>query len=279
MKITLSTFGIFVLLVTSSVVIGKITFKRKINNEVKEIFENSQKAKAEIITQADIKGLPEPVQKYLRYTQVIGKKEIRTVRLKQKGMFRRNVDQKWMPLKAQEYYTINPPAFIWYGNVKVTPLFSITARDRYFEGKGNMIIKLLSLLKVADAKGKEIDEASLIRYLNEIMWFPTAYLNSNIRWESIDDNSAKATISDRGLTVSAILYFNENGEMTNFVAERLCSVTGKKEKWSTPISEYEEIKGIRIPTKGEAIWHLSSGDFSYFKLDSIDVGYNNTSIY
>jgi hypothetical protein len=75
--------------------------------------------------------------------------------------------------------------------MKPAPLFSITGRDMYYEGKGNMYIKLMSLVTVADARGAEIDQGVLLRYLNEIMWFPGAALSDYIQWEVIGNNSTK----------------------------------------------------------------------------------------
>ena len=146
----------------------------------------------------------------------------------------------------------------------------------YREGKGNMLIKLLSLFTIADAKGKEMDQGTLLRYLNEMMWFPTAYLNDNIQWEAVDSNSAKVTMSDHENTVSAVLHFNKKGEIKNFVAERYREVKGQffMDTWSTPNHEYKEINGIWIPAKGEGVWNLESGDFSYIQLEIIDIEYN-----
>ncbi len=126
-----------------------------------------------------------------------------------------------------------------------------------------------------------MDQGTLLRYLNEMMWFPTAYLDDYIQWESIDSHSARATITVEGLSAFAILYFNERGEMTDFVAERYMSVGDEYslETWSTPIEEYREMNGIMVPTKGEALWKLSSGDFSYIKLEIIDIEYDNPSAY
>lgn len=281
MKIVLIIFGIIIVLVASSITIGNITFRRKVKNEVAELFKNSKEIETEIVTEADIDGLPEPVQRYLRYTQIIGKEKIRTVRLKQKGGFRIKEDQKWMPYEARQYYTTDSPALIWFASIKMVPFLSLKVRDKYYEGKGNMFVKLLSLIKIVDASGYEIDQGTLLRYLNEIMWFPTAYLNDYIQWEPIDSASAKATMSYKGVTASAVLYFNEKGEMTNFVAERYRTVDGgyELETWSTPISEYKEMNDIMTPIKGEGVWNLSSGDFSYIRLEISDIEYNIPSIY
>ena len=278
-KIVIVALGSIIILAASSVAIGNAIFKRKVNNEVAELFSKSKEAGSEVITEEDIRGLPEPVQRYLRYTGVIGEEQIKAVRLKQKGFFRQGA-RPWMPFEAEQYYTTDPPAFIWTVSMKAYPLLSIKGRDMYFEGKGNMLIKLPPVT-IADARGYEIDQGTLLRYLNEIMWFPTAYLSDYIHWESIDSNSAKATMSYQGVTSSAILYFNEKGEMTDFVAQRYMDVDGKYalETWSTPITEYGEINGIRLPIKGEGVWKLSSGDFSYIRLEITDIEYNNTSLY
>lgn len=281
MKIVLIVLGIIIVLIASSISISNVIFKRKINNEVEELFKKSKKITPEFVTEEDIEGLPEPVQRYLRYTQIIGKEKIRTVRLKQKGFIRTKEDQKWMPFDAEQYFTIDSPAFIWFATIKPAPFLSIKARDKFYEGKGNMLIKLLAFIKIADASGYEVDQSTLVRYLNEAVWFPTAYLNDYIQWEPIDSNSAKAAISYRGVTASAIFYFNEKGELTNIVAERYMDIDGQfvMETWSTPIKEYKEIKGIMIPVKGEAVWNLDSGDFSYVRLEITDIEYNNPSIY
>lgn len=282
-KIILIILGVIIVLIASFITIGNAIFKRKVNSEVEKLFRERKDVEPKVVTEEDIKGLPEPVQRYLRYSQIIGKEKIGTVRLKQKGLFRMKEGQKWMSLDAEQYYTTDPPAYIWCGSIEPFPLVSVKARDTFHEGKGNMLIKLLGLVKVADASGPEMDQGTLVRYLNEIMWFPTAYLNDNIQWEPINSDSAKATISVNGLTASAVFYFNENGGLKNFIAERYGDEDGKQvlRTWSTPILEYKEINGIRIPSKGEAIYHLSSGDFKYIEVEitDIELGLNNISVF
>jgi hypothetical protein len=234
-----------------------------------------------VITREDIQDLPEPVQKYLEYSGVIGKERIATVRLKQKGFFRQKEEQPWMPFTAEQYYTTIPPAFIWTVDMKMFPLLSVKGRDMYGQGQGNMLIKMPPFIKIAEASGDEMNQGSLARYLNEMMWFPTAYLNEYIQWEQIDSTSAKATMVYQGVTASAILYFNDKGELTDFVAQRYMTKDSKYslETWATPIQEYREINGVRLPVKGEGKWKLDSGDFSYIRLEITDIEYNNASLY
>jgi hypothetical protein len=63
-----------------------------------------------------------------------------------------------MPISGEEYFTLQNPGFIWFASVRPFPLFSISARDIYLEGKGNMLIKLLSIYTMGDSKGEEMDQ-------------------------------------------------------------------------------------------------------------------------
>ncbi|MGH7492831.1 MAG: DUF6920 family protein [bacterium] len=101
------------------------------------------------------------------------------------------------------------------------------------------------------------------------------------KWEAVDENSAQATMGYKGVAASAIFQFNAKGELTNMIAERYRTV-GKRfelDKWSTPVTAYRESNGLIIPIKGEGVWNLSTGDFSYIKLEITDIEYNHASVY
>jgi hypothetical protein len=158
----------------------------------------------------------------------------------------------------------------------------VTGRDRYYEGKGNMLIKLASVVTVADGKGDEINQGTLLRFLNEVMWFPSAVLNNYIYWEEIDNNSARATMNYGEVTASAVFYFDQNGALVNMTADRYADMGDGKfslEKWATPITGYKRINNILIPYKGTGKWHFKNGDFEYIKLEITDIEYNNPSLY
>lgn len=282
LKIIVILVGVVLLVAIIVVVIGKITFKQQVNSEIAKMFANRQQTPSEIITEADLVHLPEPVQRYLRFAGVIGKEKVQTVRLKQKGFIRLAPDQPWRPIEAEEYYTVNPPAFVWYANMQLAPGITVDGRDMYRQGQGHMLMKPLSLFAVVDAQGEAMDQGALMRYFNEIMWFPTAYLSDSIEWESIDDRSARATMTADGQSVSAVFHFDEQDQLVDFVAERYRTQpdgTYQMETWSTPVYAYREFNEFRLPTEGSAIWKLDSGDFEYIRLELTEIEYNNPSIY
>ena len=169
--------------------------------------------------------------------------------LKQKGSFRTKEGQKWLPLVAEQYYTVQPPAFLWHGVIKQNPLLSISARDRFSDGHGSLLVKLLCLVTLVDARGPEADQGELLRYLSEIVWFPTAWLADYIEWQAIDAQSARATIQHRGVTASAVLFFNGQDQLMRMIAQRYRLVNGKcvLEQWETLGGEYKEVNGMYIP--------------------------------
>ncbi len=110
--------------------------------------------------------------------------------------------------------------------------------------------------------------------------FPSAFLNDYIKWEAIDDNSAKATISYKGTTASAIFRFNQKGEIIRITAKRYREVNGKfvLEDWEGRILEYKMFNDIIIPNKVNIIWKLDTGDFCYDKVEIIDIEYNKSTL-
>jgi len=260
--------------------IAKFLFNQNVEKEIEEFFSKVEN-KDEIVTKTDISELPQNVQKWLEYSGIIGKEKITVVRLKQKADMRLEKDKPWMPVQAEQYFTLDEPGFIWKANIKAAPLIHITGRDKYENGKGNMLIKVLSIFTVADSQGKEIDQGTLLRYLAETMWFPTAALNEYLTWEEIDADNAKATMTYGEIMASGIFTFNDRGEVINFEAERYGEFDGETrlETWSIPVRDYKEFEGIRIPTKGAVTWKLDTGDFNWFNFEVTEVEYNKPMPY
>lgn len=219
------------------------------------------------ITASALQRLPEVMQRYLRLVQVPGKTAIKTVHLKQRGSFRMKAEQPWLPMIAEQTYMIEPLSFAWHGIIKLIPLISVSAWDRFADGHGGLRVKLLSLFQLVDAHGPETDLGELQRYLSEIIWFPTAWLSEAIQWQAIDDHSVQATLQYSDLAASLILSFNDRDELIQMNGERYMLVDGKPvlAHWETHGGDYREVHGLRIPFQAEALWKLSSGDFSYFR--------------
>jgi Family of unknown function (DUF6544) len=243
---------------------GRAAFRRVVQRDVQMLLAGSSAGEAGFVSEAMLDGLPEPVQRYLRYSGVIGKPFVRTVHLRQKGRMHLASGTPWVPVKAEQWYSVRTPGFVWYATLHIGPIPIVRARDIYRTGAGHMLIKAASLITVADAKGKEIDQGEMVRYLSEMIWFPSAFLEDNVSFEAIDARSARVTLTDCGRTASGTLFFDADGRLTEFVAQRYAG--SNLETWSVSITAYEEFEELKLPVSGKAVWKLADGDQEYIEI-------------
>lgn len=227
-----------------------------------------------IVTDAAVEALPAPIRRFLRKAGVVGEPIPTVVRLKQKGRMRGSPAAAWMPFEADQVYSIDPPRFVWRANFPSRSLPLVFGRDFYRDGDSGITMKALGVWPVADLRGGELGEAGLMRFLNEMMWFPAAYLGANVSWKALDDRSAEVSISDHGLTATAVVLFDENDDLVNFRALRYNTDTLSLEAWETPISRHGPLAGLSaLPLQGQAVWKLPDGDFAYIELDIAELSY------
>jgi len=255
--------------------VGSYRFNQAVKREVQALYENVEN-KHQVVSEEELEGLPDPVQTWLRKAQVLGRERIVSVRAVQDVHLRLEPDKPWMPAQAEQYFRTGEPGFIWKAKIKAAPLFYIAGRDKYIDGHGNMLIKVMSLFPIADATGPEIDQGTLLRYLAEIIWFPTAALCDYINWEQIDATSAQATMDYQGVTASGIFTFDDQTGLIRFEAERYRESGGKYrlEPWLVEAGDFKEFGGFVLPSRGRIIWKPVTGDFEWYRVTVKEIEYN-----
>ena len=237
---------------------------------------NPETSSGRLVTAEMLCNLPEAVQRYMRYTGVLGKPWSDTVRIRYAGRFRMAADKPWMPIRADQFCTTSPPAFHWKAHFKMAGLWLMTGDDTYKAGHGHMFGKVAGLLTVVDFRGDELDQGTMLRYLNEMTWFPIAFLGDNITWHAVDDRSADVTFTDCGKSVSACMFFDDAGRLTDFVAQRCRENKGSftLDTGSTPMTKFGVLGGLTLPVRGQAVWRLPGGDLPYADLELSEIEYN-----
>lgn len=251
------------------------SWDRHIGSEV-TLLQASAAPMGQVVTEQMLDALPEAGQRYLRQSGVVGTPIPSRVRLRQEGRIRRSADAAWMSFDAEQYYTTNPPGFVWRAWLPSAGFPVVMGRDVYLRGDSNISMRAFGMVAVADQRGPDMAAAGLMRYLNEMMWFPASYLGDNISWAELDANSARVTITDRGLQASAVLHFDDDGRLINFIADRFNTETGRIETWETPISRYGRWGGLDVPSEGQAVWvRPESGDrFTYIEIRITEIAYD-----
>ena len=268
-------YGTIVNLVVLIVVIyaaAVMFFNRGIEQDVASLQSRALKAD-NVITQEMLDHLPRNVQLWLQKADVVNKSNPNVIRITQKGNLRSKPDGKWMPFRAVQYFSIDPPSFVWDARIKASPLMEIAARDKFENGNGFMLIKPMYIFTAANSSGKETNQGTMLRFLAEMAWFPHAALSSYLQWEGINDRQAKVTMTYNNLEVSGIYSFDEAGHVTGFEARRYGDFDGiyRKETWSVSVTGYKTFNNRLIGNASEVTWKLKEGDFKWLVLEVTDI--------
>lgn len=267
------TIANLIVLVVAILAVATWNFERQYKLDVLHSFE-SLNISEEIILEKDIVHLPIPIQKYLEYAGVLGKPKVNTVKVIFKGEMREK-GKDWFAFTSEQYNFFRKPTRLFFmkANFKGLPT---QGYHRYKEGKASMLIKLLSLFPVVDIKSPAMFKTETVTFFNDMCLFaPAALIDERIQWQTLDDFSVKAIYTNGKVTISAILYFNENGQLINFVSEDRMDVnSNQKVPFSTPVTKYGIINGYNLPIAADAVWHFPDGDFVYGKFYLEGIQYN-----
>lgn len=266
MILTSAIIGLLLLIL----LVGKINLSIKFGKQVKALFTQSKSISDQRFHKTQLDNLPEPVQRYFNHILKEGQPFISYVRIKHEGQFKANLDKGWMNIKGEQYATTEKPGFIWKGT---TAMF--VARDMYISNHGRLIVTLLSVYNIFDAKGKEkYDIGEILRWLGESILYPTNFLpGGRLQWFPVDSNTAKLTFNYNGLSLFFKITFNEIGEITEMETKRYMG-EDNLETWIIKATNYKELNNVIIPTVFDVLWRLDRGDFSYAKFNITEVEYN-----
>jgi hypothetical protein len=229
----------------------------------------------------DIALLPESVRRYMRFMGVVGRPRTWSFRAHWGGVFRMRPDQAFIPCEAWQYDTRLGVARIFHMRLRFGGALPVYIRDTYVSGHGRMLGKLLDTFKIVDEASFKIDTGELVTYLNDaILFAPSMLLDSRTKWTGVDDDSFDVALTDGDRTVHARVFLDARGAPVDFsTTDRYGTdpaLPGElvQARWSTPMDDFQEVGGRRIPTRGKAIWHFASGDLPYadfrFDGDSIE---------
>ena len=223
-----------------------------------------------------VEGLPLPVRRGLHRAGVVDREVPAAVKVLQEGEIRTRADGRWLRFTAEEDYTLDPPGFVWNASLLFAGMRAGRATDSFVNGRGRMRVKLVGLLTVVDASGDEMDQGSLMRWLNETMWFPAVWATDAISWDPVNDNAAFGTVAVGNLTARAEFVFDDDGRLVGFRADRHRSVGSGFEMtpWSTPLVEHRDFHGVELPSSGSAVWTVDHAAFEYIRIRAVDVTYS-----
>ncbi len=229
------------------------------------------------VTDADLASLPPLMQAYLRHSGAVGRPHVDNMRVVFDAQMRSSSTSPWMASTATQYEFFNPPARLFHMSASRAGI-PLDIYHRYVDSAATFQVKVAGLVPMVNQSGTTMTKAETVTLMNDIVVMaPAAVLDLPFTWETTGDHTVRATFSNAGFTVAATLTFNEAGDLVGFVSADRTQVDGTKVTnlpWSTPISGYAVVNGIRVGTKGDANWIAPTGEWTYGRFTIRELAYN-----
>lgn len=270
------TFTIFIL-ITLLGIRWIFSIKRIYNIALAKELESLLIEDKELITEKDLEKLPDLIKEYLIKSETIGKPKVKYFKAEFEGRMRMGKNNDFYPVKATQYNFIKSGTRIFFMEMNYKGI-DIKGLHYYHAKDALMKIKILDLIKVVDKSGAKMQKAETVTYFNDLcIMAPGALIDEDITWEVLSEESIRGTLRKHENTVSAILKFNAEGMLENFISDdRFISNGDEFENisWSTPMSSHSYVNDYFLPNKGQAIWHYPDKELSYIEIDIKDVRIN-----
>jgi hypothetical protein len=219
----------------------------------------------------ELESLPAPVRRYFELALTPGQPMIAAARVTHEGTFNAaEGGERWTPFTSHQLVITQRPGFDWDARVRMAPGVTAFVHDAYVAGEGILYGALFGLVPVVDLRGTpEVAQGELMRFFAEAGWYPTALLPSQgVRWEHIDDRTARASLPDGPTTVTFDVHFDDAGMIAGVrAAARYRTMGGAAVPmpWEGRVWGYETRHGMRVPLEGEVAWLAPEGRQPYWR--------------
>jgi uncharacterized protein DUF6544 len=268
------TLANIIILVVAIIGYAGWSFEKTFKEDVNLRLERTSVIDENILKEKDLFHLPAPVKSYLRYVGVVNKPQVKNALFIFEGEMR-GKNRDWFKFTSEQYNFFDEPERLFFMKAKISglPTYGYHA---YKNREAKMQIKLLSLFPIANILSEELFRAETVTVFNDMcLLAPATLIDDRIKWKPINNTSVKAVFTNQGISISATLYFNEKGQLINFISDDRFDVSDKKQyRFSTPVTNYQKVNGYNLCSYGEAIRHYPEGKFVYGKFYIKNIVYN-----
>jgi hypothetical protein len=249
-------------------------FEATFKNDIKFNIVKTKNITTDLLTENDIQYLPKPVQKYLRYCEVLNKPKLKNIKIVFDGEMREK-GKDWFKFQSVQYNFFDSPARLFFMKAKMFGT-TVLGYHNYQNANASMQVKIFGLIPMVNETGIVMNKAETVTVFNDMcLMAPATLIDKRIKWKTIDDYTVEAVFNNQGFEIKAILTFNDKGQLINFISDDRYAITDmKRYRFSTPVKDYKNFNGINVMTFGEAIWHYPDGQFVYGKFYLKSIEYN-----
>jgi hypothetical protein len=215
-------------------------------------------------------GLPAPVDRWLRADYPDGAPAYDTAYMRGRGVMR--IGPLELPFRHRVEYRpgegfVRQMDLTWYGIAVLHGL------DTFVGGRGRMVTPGGAF------DGPQIDQGANIANWLEATASPGTLLSDpRVRWEPIDDNSARLVVPLGDEEDSMVIGFDPvTGEPTTARAKRFRGASdGEKSEWLVEMRDRKRVNGgVRVSSTIDATWVGDARPWATFRYDS---GWGNVAV-
>lgn len=170
----------------------------------------------------------------------------------------------WMPIRFLLYHR---PGQAFERDMEVTwfGLPVLKALDKYIGGKG-MTGPLNNL-----ETGPKVDQGANLILWAEATFYPSLLITDpRLRWEAIDETSARLIFPFNGEASDMIFYFDpQSGLVTRTWALRYQGGAGEKVPWYAEIKAWQTINGKQLPRRVVVVWENEGTPWSDWTFEGV----------
>ena len=270
MKIGIASLGAVALVAAGASAIGSVAWNRSTHRLLERLEGSTEPAPIGGGYHPDeLAGLPAPVVRYFQFALTPGQPLVRSAVVRHTGEFRGSLDAAWSPFTSTQHFSVDPAGFVWDARIRMAPLVHVRVRDHYLGGRAGMLGKVAALVPVVDAQSTPaLASGALHRYFAEQVWLPTSLLpREGVRWEPIDDSTARAQFTDSGISLTLDAHFGPAGEIERVEMLRYRDAEGGPVL--TPFvghfRDYARVEGMMVPMEASVEWVLPEGRLDYWR--------------
>ena len=224
---------------------------------------------------SSIEDLPEPARRYFNFSIAPGTPLASAVELTMTGELGRGSPDhpKYSPMSARQILA-PPHGFVW--QAEIGAVHGSDGANGTCSWTRFWLFGLLPVVRVGN--NEDHRRSTFARTVAEgAFWVPASLLpGANVRWEAIDDNSARAIVSMNGLEQNVDITVAVDGQPTLVVGSRWSNENPDREYRLQPFGGYPDnfrrFGGYRLPTSVEGGNHFGSEDyFPFFKASISDI--------
>lgn len=252
--------------------------ENQFHKDVAANLEDSNIYNRPFLTLDAISQLPEPVQKYIIGSGALNKPIPTNFKIKFLGRIRSDEKSDWIPFTSEQFNQIDSPTRLFFMKARMKGV-PISGYHIYKEGTATMEIRLLSMFRVQYQSGAIMNISETVTWFNDLCLFaPAALIDKRIRWQHIDATTCRAYFSSEGITVSATLFFNQEGMLINFVSHDRFRIAGdsapQQVPFLTPVKRFTQLNDHTVTGYAEATWQLPQGNLCYGQFTTKEIQYN-----